>query len=150
MKRFTSLMFCLLVMVTLLAGCGGSANPVSSDSSNPVSSDSINPVGKYVAKSIDGQSVKDYFNMMADETGMDLDTLLEYLGLDSVENFVTLEIKDGGKFILTNFEDSMEGNWTQDGNKIKLTIDGEVEEATINGDKITLVEDDSTLVLVKK
>lgn len=133
MKRIISIAAVLVLMAALLVGCGAS-----------------NPVGKYVVKSMDGQPVQEYFNAMVEEEGVTLDAVLSSLGIKAVEEVMTLEIKDGGKFVLNAMGDESEGEWKQDGSKITLTMDGDPLDVTLNGNEISMDADGTKVVFVKK
>ena len=122
MKRIISLALVLILMAVALVGCGGKAE------------------GKYVVSKVDGQDVKEVLSLYSSMG----------LGDMSAEDFMSLELKSGGKFTLTAMGESQEGEWKQSGDKITLTIAGQSQECTLKGNELTMSESGSSVVLVKK
>ena len=137
MKRFISLAVIALMLVALFAGCGNSS-----------------PVGKYVIKTIDGQSPEDAYKAVLEEygEGASIDELLEVAGISSLDEMVTFEFKEDGTMTstLAMEEETLEGTWTQDGDKLTITMDGESEEFKINGKELSCNMDGQEYVFIKK
>ena len=134
MKRsFAFKMIAVVLTLTLvfsMAACG---------------SDNSKYAGTYKMESIEeaGELVKvqDY-----------IDELEELLG-EEVEFSMTLTLGSDGSFkmasnILGETEEA-EGSWTADGDKLKLTIDGETEVATYEDGKLTMEMDGTHLIFAK-
>lgn len=66
------------------------------------------------------------------------------MGSALTADYYVLEIKDEGKLTITMMGGgSTDGTWTQDGNKVTLTIEGRAQEATLNGDILSISYGDS-------
>ena len=94
-----------------------------------------NAEGKYVPKSIEGQ---------------DMDAILSTIGLDSAEDYMTIELKAGGKAVVSVFGEDAEGTWTQSGSTIAVDLDGDTEEFTLSGNELKGEMEGSEIVFVKK
>lgn len=140
MKRVISLALAVLMIAALLVACGGST--------------SSDPVGKYIVKTIDGKTVEDALSESLGENGVasSIEDLLKMVGVDSVEDLITLEIKSDGTAALDFelFSSNMEGTWKQDGNKITITIDGDAAEFTMDGNELSSEMGDQKYVFIKK
>jgi predicted small secreted protein len=138
MKRSIALILAVLLIVSLFAGCGGASGPE----------------GKYVAKTINGQTVEDYFKSVLEEedVGMTLEEFLEMVGLKSLDDYMTIELKSGGTAVVTvAMEDEVStGTWKQSGNTITITVDGEDEVFTLNGKQLSATLGDGSYVFEKK
>ncbi len=137
MKRFAAIVLVVLMVAAMLVSCGdvGSAE------------------GKYVIKSIGGQSVEDAMKASLGEygEGLDIDAILEMVGLDNLEDYMNFELKaDGTVKASVAGEGESEGTWKQDGNKVTITIDDEPIEFDFNGSELSAKIDDQEYVLVKK
>ena len=115
MKRVISLTLAVLLIAALFVGCSSS------------------PAGTYTLKTINGKSAKEYYTAAASEAGIDVDTLLEYLGidLDHPENLMQFVLKeDGTADYKLNLGDVKEGSgtWKLEGDKLTLTLDGDAQE----------------------
>ena len=135
MKRALSLALTLLFAALLLAGCGGT-----------------DPVGHYVLKTIDGVSVEQ--SLMKD-MGEDakLADILQLLGMDSVDDYMTIDLKsDGSAVVAVMIDDRTEATWKQEGDKIVITPDdgSESEEIAIKGNELSFRADGQDLVFVKQ
>lgn len=133
MKRIIALGMTILLIAALLVGCGG-------------------PEGKYVVKSIDGQSVEEALKSSADLSGMSVDDMLKQMGVDSAEEIVTLELKSDGTAVMEvkMFSTTKEGKWEKDGDKITITIDDQAAEFTLKGNELHSESGDQKYVFVKK
>ena len=147
MKRIVSLTLVVLMVAALFVGCGGGDS---------------NPVGTYSFKSINGKSLEDYFadyKDQAEAAGMDFDALLALMGIDlsHPEEFMKLELMEGGKLTLTAkmsvAEETKEGTWELNGDKLTMTVDGDPQECTFKNGEITMTMDGEngteTIVLAK-
>ena len=136
MKKITAVFTVVLVLAMMLslAACGSS------------------PEGKYVVKSIDGQSVEDALKSTADASGMSVDDLLKQMNIDKAEEIVTMELKSDGKAVMDvkMFSTTTEGTWKQDGEKIAITIDDQTNNFTFKNNELTNDEGDQKYVFVKK
>ena len=102
---------------------------------------SSSPVGTYVVKSLDGEDVQETIEMYK-EYGYDV---------NSAEDFMAVELKDGGKCVWKELGRSYEGEWKQDGDKITLTMEGQSIQGTLKGKELSLSNSSgSTAVFVKK
>ena len=95
--------------------------------------------GKYVISKVNDESVDEY-----------LDRWKEY-GLDfTAEEFLTIELKNGGKALVTSFGEEEEGTWKQKGSKVTITIDGEDSEFTLKGKELKGKGVDGNSITLKK
>ena len=139
MKRIVSLTLVVLMVAALFVGCG--------------SSDSLD--GTYKLKAIDGKNVKEYFTAIAEKGGKTLQTVLDFMGIDenTLDNLMTLVLKSDGTFSLNSKMDaeekSYDGTWTQDGDKLTLTMDNEPQEFTLKDGELTFAVDGMTMTLGK-
>ena len=140
MKRVVSLMLVVLMIAAIFVGCGSSGS----------SGDVGNPEGLYKIKSVNGKSVKEYFKS---ETGVtndsDIDLALAYLGIDSLDNLITFELRSGGKLVASMMGQSVEGTWKLNGNKVIMTVDGESSEATFKNGELIVENDGQKMVLAR-
>ena len=60
------------------------------------------------------------------------------------------EFLDGGKVKVEAFGETSEGTFTVSGTNVTITIDGEPASGTISGNRITIEDDDLTMVIEKK
>lgn len=65
------------------------------------------------------------------------------------EDYVTLEIKEGGEAVLTMAGESIECTWEEKEGKYYLTVDDESQEITVKGNMITMQEEGMNLELKK-
>lgn len=129
MKRNLLAKLTALVLVVLclfsLAACGSSK-----------------PTGVYNLESIESDGVS-----------LKVSELKSLLGEEAGDFSVSLEIKEDGTFILnaSSLDEDLngEGTWTQSGNKLSMTADGDTIAATLKGNTISLTEDDTTMVFKK-
>ena len=131
MKRFVSIALILVVVCALFAACGKKA-----------------PEGKYVVKTVDGKTLEE---SLKEELGDNLDDILKMLGIESLDDYMYFDFKSDGtvKFVALGEEES--AKWEMDGDKIKVTSDGETEELTFSGsDLLYKTEDGEEIVLTKK
>ena len=130
MKRTIAIVLAVLLMLGAMAACqnnGGNNGGTAGGAE-----------GTYVLKSI---------------LGMDVATYASMLGIDAaeVENMFKLELKSGGKAVFTSDGDSVEADWSQNGSKIVLTVEGQtLMEATLNGNDLTAQSEGVEMVLTKK
>ncbi len=134
MKRISAIILAALFVVVVFSACGAG-----------------DPAGKYVLKSIDGKPVDEAFNEQMSEFGMSLEEYLDFLGIEKLENFMTIELKADGaaKFSVVGEDDEV-GTWKQEGGKIIVTVDDEDQEFSFSGNELTATIDDQPVVLVKK
>lgn len=100
-----------------------------------------------------------YFDSMKISTGgieVSYEVGKEMQGITITKEFMKMEIESDGTLKMINSllpDGGMSGTWTQDGNTISITIDGDTQEGTISGDKITLTgskEGSSSTIVFKK
>lgn len=130
MKRFVAITAAVLLIAALFVGCGGS-----------------DPTGKYVVKTIGGQSLEDALS----ESGFSVEDYLDLLGIESLEEFMTVELKSDGKAILgMSGEEDEIGTWKQDGNDVTITFDDEPLTFKLNGNELSVEMEGEQYVFVKK
>ena len=147
MKKTLLTILALLLCVSLLAACGGKENgdkPVNTadiGSTADTSGDDKSPVleGRYqmTVYEINGEDMIGFFASMYGQN-FDAETLY-------------IEIKSGGKCVLSAGDEPYECTYTLDGNAIEIDMgDGEVMKGTVTADTVT-IEDESegnTMLLV--
>ena len=115
MKKLMSLLLVLICIVSLTACSGGSGSKSAL-------------IGTYSLKSIEA-------------SGITVD-VAEAADLFGGEFSMTLELKDGGKFSLSanmlGESETTEGEWSEDGNTVTLTAEGENISATVDGSTMKL------------
>ena len=133
MKRVIALTMAVLMIAALLVACGG-------------------PEGKYVVKSIDGKTVDEAIKESAEAAGMSVDDMLKQMGINSVEEIVTLELKNDGTAVMEvkMFSTTKEGKWEKNGDKITITIDDQPSNFTLKGNELHSEDGDQKYVFVKK
>ena len=133
MKRVIALTMAVLMIAALLVACGG-------------------PEGKYVVKSIDGKAVDEAIKESAEAAGMSVDDMLKQMGINSVEEIVTLELKNDGTAVMEvkMFSTTKEGKWEKNGDKITITIDDQPSNFTLKGNELHSEDGDQKYVFVKK
>lgn len=128
MKKTVSVLLAAL-MIFVMGACsnGGTAG------------DSSSAVGTYKMKTI----------TMEGET-LD-ETLITAAGFDI--NDFKIELKDGGEFTMTMLagegSETVTGTWTVDGSKVSLTANGDTEEATLDGNTLTIGDEDTKMTFEK-
>lgn len=133
MKRIIALTMAVLMIAALLVACGG-------------------PEGKYVVKSIDGKTVDEAIKESAEAAGMSVDDMLKQMGISSVDEIVTLELKSDGTAVMEvkMFSTSEKGKWEKNGDKIAITIDDQTSNFTLKGNELHAEDGDQKYVFVKK
>lgn len=133
MKRIIALTMAVLMIAALLVACGG-------------------PEGKYVVKSIDGKTVDEAIKESAEAAGMSVDDMLKQMGINSVEEIVTLELKNDGTAVMDvkMFSTTKEGKWEKNGDKITITIEDQPANFTLKGNELQSEDGDQKYVFVKK
>ena len=135
-KRFAAIVLLVLLTAVLLAGCGGGA------------------AGKYVIKSMNGKTMEDLFREEAEasEEEMTVEDFLKFFEIESLEEYLTLELKEDGTAVskAAMDDEADTGTWKQEGNKITITIDNEPVEFTLNGRELSATMDGVKYVFVKK
>ncbi|MBQ7715341.1 MAG: hypothetical protein IJT70_05685 [Clostridia bacterium] len=117
MKRIIAIALAAVMLLAILASCGAS------------------PEGKYYIKEVGGKSVKDaLMETLGGLTDAAIDEFLEQVGIDSIEEYMTIELKPGGKAVTqVAGESSSEGTWEQNGDKITINVNDEPVEFDFNG-----------------
>lgn len=137
MKKTARILAVLLAFALLfaLAACGSSG-----------------PEGKYVVKTIDGQSVDEAVEAAAKAANMSKDEFIKQMGIENIEEIVTLELKSDKTAIMETkmFSYKGEGTWKQDGDKISITIEGDTSDFTLKGNELSNVTGEQKYVLIKK
>jgi hypothetical protein len=99
-----------------------------------------------------------------DDGGMEKDSLIGTWGLTESESGLEYEITvnfkanaTGTILAVISFQGESETtsesfNWSTEGNKLTMEMDGEAEVATysISGDKLTIIDDEDTTVLTRQ
>ena len=139
MKRTLSIILALLIALSLFVGCGGGKSTTA---------------GTYIVKEMGGMSIQDYFEAEVNNSalGMTLDEYLELMGLQSLDDFMVMELKeDGTATIKVAGDDPETGTWKEEGDKITITTDDSgAVELTKNGDDLVMADEDISYVFTKK
>ena len=133
MKRFLLIVLALILSVAFLFSCSKSG-----------------PEGKYVCISVGGKTVTDMMNEAVAEFEMTMSEYLELLGMDSIEEFMLLELKPDHTLEATTMGEDDDGTWTQNGDKITMIIDGDPQDFTLKGNELTCVIDGAEYIFRKK
>lgn len=135
MKRVISITLAVLMIAALFAACGSS-----------------NPAGKYVVKSVNGQTMEEAIKEQAGQSGVSVDDLLKQLNIDKVEDLITLELKSDGTAAMNVSlgGSSLEGTWKQDGESVEITLDGQSQKFTFKNNELSGSNGDQEYVFVKK
>ena len=121
------------------------------DLDGPTDPDNI--VGSYVLVEMNGQTLEEMIADAAADSGMTADDFLDAMkevGMD-FENLIVLEIHEDGTCKMTSMaDDSEEGTWSLDGDQVTITFDGDDATGTFADGKISLSEEDTTMVFAKR
>ena len=137
MKKVIMLLLVLIVGVSAFTGCGGGSAAGGS------------ATGKYALVSMVDSEGNDWLEMLASMAAMfgEEDESFDFSSL-------YLELKDGGKFVMSMMDEVQEGTYRINGKNITLTAEGEDISGTINGKKISLSAEEEgqsmTMVFEKK
>ena len=137
MKRIVALALVLVLVAAAFASCGGSANAE----------------GKYVVKSVNGQTLEEAIKAQMGELGdsVDLDAYLKMMGIESLDDYMTLELKaDGTASMNLAMQDIEAGTWKQDGNNVTITVDDEPQVFTLDGNELKASLEGQEYIFVKK
>ena len=129
MKRILSLVLAVLLVAALFAGCE--------------LADNSSPEGTYTIKTINGKGIREYYTKNAEAIGIDVDSLLENMGidLDHSEDLFSITLREDGTFEFKNFLNSDKigsGTWKVSGDKLILDNGNKAEELEFKNNKITL------------
>lgn len=126
MKRSIVLLTCMLLIATVLSACGG----LSGKDPN---------IGIYRLDSLMGVTAEE-FDEKNGENG------------EKLADMMSIELKEDGKAIWKiQDEEDQELEWSLDGEKLLLTIEGEEQEATLQNGTITLqLEDEISIEMIFK
>lgn len=125
MKKL-ALVLAVLVLALSVVGCGKGGSGVAGNT--------------YAFKTIEGEGLEE----------------LEEMGIDYAEMMKGTELafdKNGGVvFTVAAFgqSETEEGTYTQDGNKVSITIEGDTQVAEVSGKKLTLESDGMKMIFEKK
>ena len=139
MKKMLAILLVVVTVFGMLAGCSAKKT--------------VDAEGTYLVKTIDGKTVKEYFDEMAQEYGMDIETIAPLMGLevDTLDEFITIELNKDGKAKLNSvMDDSEEGTWSAEGNMLTITIGNEPQTFEYKDGEFTMDADGMTVVFVKK
>ena len=136
MKRIVAIALVAIMVLALLASCGGSSDAA----------------GVYTVKSVGGMSVEEALKASLGEygEGMDIDALLQMVGIDSLEDYMTMELKSDGTVVTSMAGESQTGTWKQDGSTVTITVDDEPQEFTLSGNELSAETDGVEYVFIKK
>ena len=137
MKRFTAVMLAVLLMVLALVGCSKSSSAA----------------GTYIVKTIGGQTVEEAFTEMLEQygDGTTLDDLLAMFGMESIDEFMVVELKEDGTAVLKMAGEKDEtGTWKEEGDKVTVTYGDEPTVFTRKGNELQFKEDGQDYVFIKK
>ncbi|MBR2264940.1 MAG: hypothetical protein IJ917_11510 [Firmicutes bacterium] len=137
MKRFTAVMLAVLLMVLALVGCSKSSSAA----------------GTYIVKTIGGQTVEEAFTEMLEQygDGTTLDDLLAMFGMESIDEFMVVELKEDGTAVLKMAgEEDETGTWKEEGDKVTVTYGDEPTVFTRKGNELQFKEDGQDYVFIKK
>ena len=125
MKRILAIALAALLLMAVLAACGGGDGKY---------------LGKYQLSKVSSEGESYTVEEFADLMGMEV---------DEVKNMMYIELKSGGKGTFNLDDEPQEVTWKVDGEKLTLTADGETVDGTIKNDVITLGLDEETVEFTK-
>ena len=130
MKKVLSLLLTIAFLSVMLVACKG----------NPA-------VGTYTLKTIKGMTPFDWIKDSMDATDEGVESLLELFDVkknDLNEKFFILTLKEDGKAsvyseysVLYKGTAEFEGEWSLDGDKLTVTVDGDAEIMTFKNGTLT-------------
>ncbi len=138
MKRIVSLTLVVLMIAALFVGCGSDSVP-----------------GTYKLKKINDKSIKEFYEEIAKAAGVDLSTM--GVDVNKMEDMITITLKDDGTVEMKgsfemdeDAEDQVAtGTWTQDGDKVTITVDGDAQECTFKSGELTITESGMSMTFAK-
>ena len=129
MKKTIAVLLVLMLSLIMLAGC--KSNGVGDKGSAKLT-------GKYTAVSIT-------------ENGTELDAnALKEMGLEDMLSEMFIEIIDENNYILYMMGFEVEGQYKSEGYDLTLTAEGDIMEATVDGNKITIDHEGKKMVFERK
>ena len=126
MKKTFAIVMLAVLLLGLLAACGGSGKD-SGDNKY---------VGTYKLSKLADMTVQEYADLFE-------------MKLEDAQNFMTIELKSGGKAVFTSDDEPAEVDWKVEGEKLILSAEGESIEGTIKGGVIALDFDGEIIELAK-
>ncbi len=134
MKKAIAIILLAVLILGLLAACGGKDGGSKNSAEKQY-------LGLYK------------FSMLGDMTVQEYADLIE-MPLEEAQNFMTIELKSGGKAVFTSDDEPADIEWKVEGEKLILTgtnPDGTVDtiEGTIKDNTITLDFDGDVITLAK-
>ena len=124
MKKALTLALAALLLLGLLAACGGGSSTSKYE-------------GTYYMSKIGDWTVQEYADLLG-------------VSVEEAEKTFMLEVKSGGKAAFIEDGDSDDCTWKVDGDKFILTAQGESLEGTISGSVISFNLEGDVLELTKK
>ena len=119
---------------------------------NPTGDD--DPVGLYLTKTYYGMSVEDMISTYMLEDDMTIEEFLQEAGISSPGEIFTIELKADGTAIATNTtldgQQSTDGTWTQSGDQVTVTIDGDPKTFTLSGNVLSVNESGLEFAFVRQ
>ena len=119
MKRSIALLLGFILSISLLTGCNGRNN--------------IELTGKYTLAAFE-QDGEDVLTEMVD--------LLKEFGTNADDLEMYIEFQSGGIFKLVMYDEEKEGTFKVNGTTVTLTNDGDDTKGMIDGNRITIEEND--------
>ena len=126
MKKTIAIVMLAVLLLGLLAACGGSGKD-SGDNKY---------VGTYKLSKLADMTVQEYADLFE-------------MKLEDAQNFMTVELKSGGKAVFTSDDEPVEVSWKVEGEKLILSAEGESIEGTIKDGVIALDFDGEIIELAK-
>lgn len=117
-----------------------------------LNNDPNNIVGIYHVSKINDQTLEEYVQDAAKESGVDVETFLEQNAID-LENYLPMTIRSDNTVEMKMFSFKMTGTWTLDGEKLTIVM-GEGEDAdtttgTFANGEIVIGDEDQMITYVK-
>jgi hypothetical protein len=133
MKRFLIISLAVLMIAVLFAGCG-----------------SQDPKGTYILKTIDGKPLEEVLKENLEEAGWTLEVYMSLNKIESLDDYMVLELKPFGVAVMNLYDRVAEGTWSQTGFKVTIDIDDYPADYNFSGNELTGYLEGHRYVFVRK
>lgn len=131
-KKLLAVLLAMLMLISLLAGCGEKGE-VTDDPASTGKTQTDPNLGIYKLSSMAGMSIAEYAELLE----------MDY---QAARDSLTVTLKEGGKATMTSDGEPIEGTWTLEGEKFTLGEDGGSYEGTLKDGVMTIDIEGETVV----